>query len=182
MAIHLLHPTCVWGDHYLATPEYFYIIKGKTCRRVTNLSTGADPITFTLDKNCQGGDFYMATNSSNFYIIRPGGGLRHMKGMSKPDYETLELHDNCKGDLYYWATGGFFYLFKPVGDCALEYHRTRDLTTDRQGVDFPVYTPISSFLVVWQSLQAQPLVDGNHSAQLGTCVKQSHWYSMKVSY
>lgn len=146
VAIHVLHPTCAWGDHYLATPEYFYIIKGKTCRRVTNLSTGADPITFTLDKNCQGGDFYMATNSSNFYIIRPGGGLRHVKDMTKPDYETLELHDNCKGGLYYWATGGFFYFLKPVGDWALEYHRTRDLTTDRKGVDFPVYTPITSFL------------------------------------
>ena len=74
VTIHPLHPTCAWGDHYLATPGsicscapgHFYIIKGRECRKVTDLSTGANPTTFDLNAECQDGDFYMANDSKNF--------------------------------------------------------------------------------------------------------------------
>ena len=74
VTMHLLHPTCAWGDHYLATPDHFYIIKGDECRRVKDLSTGADPTTFTLHDECRNGDFYMAKNSTNFFVIRSNRG------------------------------------------------------------------------------------------------------------
>ena len=76
VTIHPLHPTCAWGDHYLATPDYFYIIKGDVCRRVKDLRTGADPEIFPLHDKCKPNSgaypancFYTATDSSNFYII-----------------------------------------------------------------------------------------------------------------
>ena len=74
VTIHLLHPTCAGGDHYLATPDHFYIIKDDECRRVKDLSTGADPTTFTLHEVCKNGDFYMAKNSTNFFVIRSNRG------------------------------------------------------------------------------------------------------------
>ena len=36
----------------------------------TDLCIGADPITFSLNVECQEGDFYMAKDSKMFFIIK----------------------------------------------------------------------------------------------------------------
>lgn len=146
--IYPLDPSCSGGDHYIATSDYCYIIKGDSFRHVTDIyvSTDTDATTFTLHKKCRGGRFYMATNSENFYIIFDGY-LKHVVDLEKdPGDEKQSLHPNCRGGLYYWATGGFFYFIKPVDKWGVEYHRTRDLTDDREGVDFHVHPTVTKFL------------------------------------
>ena len=154
VTIHPLHPTCAWGDHYLATPDYFYIIKGDVCRRVKDLRTGADPEIFPLHNECKPNSgaypancFYTATNSSNFYIIRSDNSFLHVKDMSATGYKEKlggKLHDECRGGVYYWATKGYFYFLKEVDNWSLGYYRTRFLF--QKGNDYPVYPPITKFL------------------------------------
>ena len=154
VTIHPLHPTCAWGDHYLATPDYFYIIKGDVCRRVKDLRTGADPEIFPLHDKCKPNSgaypancFYTATNSSNFYIIRSDNSFLHVKDMSATGYKEKlggRLHDECRGGVYYWATKGYFYFLKEVNNWSLGYYRTEFLF--RKGNDYPVYPPITKFL------------------------------------
>ena len=43
-----LHYSCKGGNHYLANNGYFYIIKGKSYRRVTNMNTDADSVVQSL--------------------------------------------------------------------------------------------------------------------------------------
>ena len=163
VTIHLLHPTCAWGDHYLATPDHFYIIKGNECRKVTDLSTGADPTTFTLNVECEDGDFYMAKNSKKFFVIKSNQGhspfgCKHVQSLKDGNVicekEMLDMYKEPNAvpgvDLasrYHWATSSYFYFLKPVTTWSLEYHRTKDLFKDPDKYnDYPVYPPIIAFL------------------------------------
>ena len=113
----------------MATPGYFYIIKGDVCRRVKDLRTGADPEIFPLHDKCKPNSgaypancFYTATNSSNFYIIRSDHSFLHVEDMSATGYKEKlggKLHDECKGGVYYWATEGYFYFLKEVNNWSL---------------------------------------------------------------
>ena len=164
VTIHPLHPTCAGGDHYLATPDHFYIIKGDECRRVKDLSTGADPTTFTLHEECRNGDFYMAKNSTNFFVIKRNQGqgsfqCQHVESLKDGNVTNHEngMLDKYKtpnagagvdlGSCYHWATSSYFYFLKPVTTWNLEYHRTKDLFNDPEKCnDYPVYPPITAFL------------------------------------
>ena len=172
VTIHPLHPTCAWGDHYVATPGSicscaqgdFYIIKDRECRKVTDLSTGANPTTFDLNAECQDGDFYMAKDSKDFFIIksnqgqapfecqhveslRDGNVINHENGMLDK-YETPNAGAGVDlGSRYHWATSRYFYFLKPVTAWSLEYHRTKDLFKDPEKCnDYPLYPPITAFL------------------------------------
>ncbi|KAL6461988.1 hypothetical protein MHYP_G00301330 [Metynnis hypsauchen] len=69
LTVYSLHPSCQGGDHYLAlNDDTFYIIKGNSCRRVSNMSKDLDAAVFDLHPNCRGGDHYLSANGS-FYII-----------------------------------------------------------------------------------------------------------------
>ena len=181
VTIHALHPTCAWGDHYMATPEHFYIIFVNdgvwTCRKVADLSTGKDPTTFELHKQCENGKFYMAKDQQHFYIIKEknylevnnvGEGPPNEKGNDRTQLDT----DFMVGD-YYWATISYLYFLKPQSKWGLEYIRikhtelksksktqgtstkeekkTEQKQESRQkmkklGCNFPVYSPITTFL------------------------------------
>ena len=156
VTIHPLHPTCAWGDHYMATPNHFYIIKGDECRIVEDLRTGANPKTIKLHQHCRNGDFYMAQSSNSFFIIKLSG-YRCLcvkdleKGLEGRDWrrregEEKKLHADCIKGHYYWATTKYFYFLKPISKWSLEYHRTKDLCTNKKGRVFPVYPPITTFL------------------------------------
>ena len=162
VTIHPLHPTCAWGDHYMATPKHFYIIKGNECRSVTDLCTGANLTTITLHPDFKGGAFYMA-NSKNFFVIKMkaeppffeckcGENLENASNdrnqtISDTYLPTREDINDMRG-WYYWATNGYFYFQKPVNDWSLAYHRIPDQDKWYRGkdVDFPVYPPITAFL------------------------------------
>ena len=152
MEICPLHPTCSWGDHYVGVgsgTKCFYIIKGNSCRCVSSLETDEDSTTFTLRSECVGGDFYMATYDDKFYVIR-GSKLvlvEDMKNGASGTVTKKDMHRNCTGGLYYWATRGFFYFIKPSASVwGFEYHRTRDLTTDSEPTDFTVDPTVAKFL------------------------------------
>ena len=129
VTIHALHPTCTWGDHYMATPKHFYIIYVNngawTCRKVADLSMGKDPTTFELHKQCENGMFYMAKDQQHFYIIKEKNYLEvNNVGEGPPDDETQLDTDFMVGD-YYWATTGYFYFLKPQSKWGLEYIRIK---------------------------------------------------------
>ena len=160
VTIHPLHPSCAWGDHYMATPDHFYIVKGDECRIVDDLRTGANPKMIKLHQDCRNGDFYMAQSSNSFFIIRLSS-YRSIclcvkdleKGSEAKNWpwrkaiEENDLHADCIKGHYYWATTTYFYFLKPISKWSLEYHRTKDLCTpNKEGRDFPVYPPITAFL------------------------------------
>ena len=158
--IYPLHPTCAGGDHYMATPKHFYIIKGNKCRKVTDLYRGADPETFQLHPDCQGGLFYMAKDSDNFFIITYNSqeskyDCKHVTNLKdgkvkNSDQQILGKYKFSEADIgsrYYWATTGYLYFLNPITTWSLEYHRTKDLFKDPEKCnDFPVYPPITAFL------------------------------------
>ena len=151
LTIHPLHPSCAWGDHYLAIPGYFYIIKHDECRRVEDLRTGANPKTFKLHDECMAKPencFYMATSSKCFYIIRANNTFLYVKNMSVSGYKERgrgKLQDECIGGLYYWATKSYLYFLKAVNNnWGLNYHRIK--LVFRKNKEYPVYPPITAFL------------------------------------
>lgn len=149
LSVHPLHPSCTGGDHYVGTTSYFFIIKGNSCRRVTDMSKDTEALKFTLHPECRGGSFYFANDTKNMYILFKDGTLKHVCYMSEEDCYVRSkstLHPNCRGGLYYWATEGWFYFLKKVEQWGLEYRRTRDLTTDREATDFSVYPTVTKFL------------------------------------
>ena len=163
VTIHPLHPNCAWGDHYVATPHHFYIIKGKECRKVTDLCTGADPITFSLNAECQDGVFYMAKDSKKFFIIKKSNNdcfpyecklVEDLKNGHASNEQMLDKYRTPDaergvdlGSRYHWATTGYVYFLKPITTWSLEYHRTKDLFKDAEKCnDYPVYPPITAFL------------------------------------
>lgn len=151
--VHYLHPNCKQGDHYLATPYHFYVIKGDECRRVKDISEDSDATIITLHSECQGGSFYLATDDNNFYIIFADRGTYvHVTDMSTAaNMEVHKLHADCKKGLHYFATAGYFYLVKPVETGAkwsFQYHRTRDMKTNEEGVTFPIYPFVAEFLSI----------------------------------
>ena len=141
----------------MATPNHFYIIKGDECRIVEDLRTGANPKTIKLHPDCRNGDFYMAQSSDSFFIIRLSGytcvRVKDLeKGLQATNWrwgnagEEKNLHAYCIKGHYYWATTTYFYFLKPISKWSLEYHRTEDLCTNKEGRCFPVYPPITAFL------------------------------------
>ena len=113
----------------MATPKHFYIIYVNngawTCCKVADLSTGKDPTTFELHKQCKNGMFYMAKDQQHFYIIKEKNYLEvNNVGEGPPDDGTQLDTDFMVGD-YYWATTGYFYFLKPQSKWGLEYIRIK---------------------------------------------------------
>ena len=162
-----LREVCRHGDHYLAQvcTEYstsaglekppprvkkFYIIKGKSCIRVTSLS-GTDKfpmpneLIFDLHPECQGGSHYLA-NAAGFYIIRnEDNTYLHVFDMRCTDYRH-NLHESFANGLCYFATDGYFYVVKEHAEFGLVYHRTKDMRSSAGAEMFPVSPSIASIV------------------------------------
>lgn len=166
-----LHPSLIEGKHYFSmyhfheghnkSIPFFYVIVDDTCRRVTDLSTDNDPLTFKLHTNCQGGDHYLGYSSFSpdkfpyapaYYVIifQKRGVFRIVSDLSTDAATTAfpkkeyTLHENCKGGIYYWACGGAtsfdkryplleIKIAKPVDAFGFRYHSTRNLQSDEGG-------------------------------------------------
>ena len=152
-----IHPSCSKGDHYFATTEgYMYIICGNECRRLDHgpeaLMNDSNPEVFTINPDCLGGSFYLAQREGLFYIVYAHGvylevnDLRYSKYNSKYT-KKRRLADECRGGLYYFATEGFFYVLKQVHPkWGLQYHRTRDLSTNSEPRTFSVCRAVCGFV------------------------------------
>ncbi|XP_060722942.1 uncharacterized protein LOC132843544 isoform X2 [Tachysurus vachellii] len=148
LTIYSLHPSCQGGDHYLAFDNStFYIIKGNTCRCVSDMTNDYEAIVFDLHPNCQGGDNYLSAYG-NFYIIFKSRGVYRKTTNMNTDSNAVDyqLHPNCKEGLYYWGTKYYSYLLKPKGEWGIEYHKTDDLNQDTIANTYSVHPDVLSFL------------------------------------
>ena len=134
-----------------------------------NLSTDAEATTGNLHKFCQGGDFYLAFSKYWAFTIDPvffilfveKGVYRVVSNLetackskwSRYDKTEYDIHERCKGGLYYWAektiwSGNiWFYFIKQVDQWGLQFHRTQDLTTDKNGCDFVLHPEVTKFIL-----------------------------------
>lgn len=71
---------------------------------------------------------------------------------SRYDKAQYDLHDNCKGGMYYWAqktiwSGDiWFYFLKQIDTWGLQFHCTQDLTTDKNGRDISLHPDVTNFI------------------------------------
>ena len=135
------------GDHYLAVNDYFYIVSGTSYRRVTDMSTDADAVVYTLHKNCQGGDHYLCMDGKFYILFRDRGVYRRTTNMNK-DEDAVEysLHSSCTDGLYYWGDGEYAYFIKPVGHWGPQYHQTSNLNKNEDHKDFSFGMDVINFL------------------------------------
>lgn len=171
-----LREVCRHGDHYMAQlridyskstdatgqpprVEDFYIIKRKSCIRVSSLSTSdgnelefmQGEMIFDLHPECQGGSHYLA-NRAGFYIIRSEDNTYlHVRSLSM--FGTLtsanrhNLHESFTNGLYYFATDGYFYVVKEHAEFGLVYYRTEDMSNSTSAAEmFPVSPSIASII------------------------------------
>ena len=177
-----LHPTCANGDQYFSyhiremdlisssntDRMFYYVIKGNSCRQVEDLSTDANARVSDVHKDCQNGDFYMASHlgAPAFIIIyakdwtfRAVSDLKSAEPSSfyKDIYHhsgPYNIHNNCKEGLYYWtvdignvfASTTNFKIIKGINEWGVEIHGTLDLTTDDGGYDETITRSITNFL------------------------------------
>ncbi|KAK9970038.1 hypothetical protein ABG768_028177 [Culter alburnus] len=148
ISIFSLHPSCQNGDHYLGHEDgYFYIIKGNSYRRVTDLTTDSDAVVYSLHPNCQGGDHYLSA-FGNFYIIFRGKGTyRRTTNMNQDSYAVeYSLHPNCRIGLYYWGLPNHYYFLKPVSKWGVEYYKGTNFNKDECTAVYSVHPDVINFL------------------------------------
>ncbi|XP_067265078.1 uncharacterized protein [Chanodichthys erythropterus] len=148
LSIFSLHPACQDGDHYLGHEDgYFYIIKGNSYRRVTNLSTDSGAVVYSLHPNCRGGDHYLSA-FGNFYIIFQGKGTYRRTTNMNQDLDAVEysLHPNCRDGLYYWGLPNNYYFLKPVSKWGVEYYKGTDFSKDECTAVYSVHPDVLNFL------------------------------------
>ena len=158
--LHPLHPSCSGGDHYLAmyhapgigaNHKSYYIIKGRDFRRVTDLTTDANPKVGVLHEKCRNGVFYLGTSqyllagSIPIFIIVFNDKFRVVSNLEtgKKDpglkwKDEYHLKKEMRGGLYYCSTKTktigtcAFYAVKQVDKWGLQYYRTSNPTTEPQ--------------------------------------------------
>lgn len=148
LTVYSLHPSCQGGDHYLAYDDNtFYIIKGNTYRRVSDLSRDFNSVVYNLHRNCQGGDHYLSAYGNFYVIFKSRGVYRRTSNMNKDsDAVEYELHPNCKNGLYYWGTKSYSYFLKPIDQWGIQYHKTDNLNKDTYANTYSVHPDVLKFL------------------------------------
>lgn len=148
LTVYSLHPCCQGGDHYLAlNNSTFYIIKGNTYRRVSDMSRDIDAVVYNLHPNCQGGDHYLSAYGNFYIIFKSRGVYRRTSNMNKDsDAVEYELHPNCMDGLYYWGTQNFSYFLKPKDQWGIQYHKTDNLNKDTYSDTYSIHPDVLNFL------------------------------------
>uniref|UniRef100_A0A9J7XHR8 Uncharacterized protein n=2 Tax=Cyprinus carpio TaxID=7962 RepID=A0A9J7XHR8_CYPCA len=165
ISIFSLHPACQNGDHYIGGDSYFHIIKGDSCRRVTNLSTDKDAIDFSLHHKCRGGDHYFAS-VGYFYIIfqEKGTYIKTTSMYENSDPREHSLDPDFKNGLYYWGpphckqTSDCFNFLKPdisVSENA-EFCTGPDLSKNKHTAVDSVHPNVFNFLIGGLSVNKGP--------------------------
>uniref|UniRef100_A0A3B1JF58 Uncharacterized protein n=1 Tax=Astyanax mexicanus TaxID=7994 RepID=A0A3B1JF58_ASTMX len=147
LTVKALHPSCQGGDHYLASEDKFYIIKGNRYRCVSDLSKDLDSAVYDLHPKCEEGDHYLFAFGYFFIIFQSRGIYRRTCDLTTDEngYE-FKLHPNCKDGLYYWGTKCCFYLLKPKDQWGVQFRKTGDLHEDNNRSNYSVHPDILNFL------------------------------------
>ncbi|KAK2915720.1 hypothetical protein Q8A67_000095 [Cirrhinus molitorella] len=161
ISIFSLHPACQNGDHYIGGDSYFHIIKGDSCRRVTNLTTDGESVVYNLHTKCQGGDHYFAAFGYFYIIFRKKGTYRRTTNMNYDLHaEEHTLHSNNSEGLYYWGPPYYkrngkpngsqllscCYFLKPVSKWGVEFCTGPDLSKDKYTAVYSVHPSVLNFL------------------------------------
>lgn len=148
VTIFSLHTSCQNGDHYFGDQNgYFYIIKGKSYRKVSNLSTDSNAEVASLHTKFQGGDHYLSFFNL-FYIIFQRKGTFMMTSSLNEDLNATQysLHPNCSNGLYYWGLPDRHFFLKQVSEWGVEYYEGTNLETDLKNGVFSVHPDVLNFL------------------------------------
>lgn len=145
--IYSLSLACQWGDHYLATSDYYYIIKGNEYRRVTNMNTDHDAVVYSLHPNCRGGNYYYSA-CGNYYIVFADKGVYRRVDNMNTDEGAVEykIHEAFRDGVYFWGTSDYVYSLKQAVKWGVSYHRTTNMNTDENPVTFSFHESVLNFI------------------------------------
>ncbi|XP_077095224.1 uncharacterized protein LOC143746880 [Siphateles boraxobius] len=168
ISIFSLHPAYKNEDHYIGGDSYFFIIKGDSYRRVSDLTTDSDAgKEYSLHPNCRGGDHYFSTYGKFYIIFKEKGTYRITTNMNyDSDAVEYDLHPNCRNGLYYWGLSNDCFFLKPVSESGVEYYKGTDLSKDECVGVYSVHPDALNFLPgglsvtkgpafgIWESIKA----------------------------
>ena len=145
--IYSLSLACQWGDHYLATSDYFYIIKGDEYRRVTNMNTDSDPVVYSLHPNCRGGSHYYSAFGNYYIVFADRGVYRRVENMNTDEGAVeYSIHGAFKDGLYFWGTTDYVYCLKQADEWSVTYHRSTNMNLNEDPATFNIYESVLNFL------------------------------------
>ncbi|KAL1277351.1 hypothetical protein QQF64_024024 [Cirrhinus molitorella] len=126
---------------------YFYIIKDKSYRRVTDLSTDANACVQDLHPDFQRGDHYLGIDKF-FVILFKGRGIckitSGLGGISTDVHQ--KLNPKSSNGLYYWGLSECVCFLKPVSEWGVEYCKGADLEKDDDLKVYSVHPDVVNFL------------------------------------
>ena len=131
----MLHSFCQNGDHYIGLSKYCLF--------------STDPVFFIIFK-----DTYRVVSDLATAI---------KSKWDKYDKQEYELHENCRGGLYYWSSKEYwsgnvlFYIVKQVTQWSFEYHVTEDLHTDKNGENKSFCKSVVEFIPGGMSVTMGPV-------------------------
>lgn len=145
--IYSLSPACQWGDHYLATKDQYYIIKGNEYRRVTNMNEDKDAVVYSLHPNCRGGSHYYSAFGNYYIVFADKGVYRRVENMNT-DKGAVEysIHEAFRDGLYFWGTTDYVYCLKQAGEWSVPYHRSTNMNLDENPATFSVHESVLNFI------------------------------------
>ena len=142
-----LSPACQWGDHYLATKDCFYIIKGDEYRRVNNMNEDKDAVVYTLHPNCRGGSHYYSAFGNYYIVFADRGVYRRVENMNTDEGAVeYSIHQAFKDGLYFWGTTGHVYCLKQADKWSVTYHRSTNMNLDDNPATFSIHESVLNFL------------------------------------
>ena len=145
--IYSLSPACRWGDHYLATSDYYYIIKGDKYRRVTNMNEDKDAVVYSLHPNCQGGSHYYSAFGNYYIVFADRGVYRRVENMNTDEGAVeYSIHKAFRDGLYFWGTTDFVYCLQQAGEWSVPYHRSANMNLDEDPATFSVHKSVLNFI------------------------------------
>ena len=145
--IYSLSLACQWGDHYLATEDYFYIIKGNQYRKVDNMTEDKHAVVYSLHPNCRGGSHYYSAFGEYYIVFADGGFYRRVKNMNT-DEDAVEysIDQAFQDGLYFWGTTGHVYCLKQADEWGVTYHRSTNMNLDENPDTYSIHESVLNFL------------------------------------
>ncbi|PFX11515.1 hypothetical protein AWC38_SpisGene24717 [Stylophora pistillata] len=145
--IHRLSEACRWGDYYLATDSYFYIIKGNEYRRVTDLSSDDDAVVYSLHRNCRGGSGYYSAFGKYYIVFANKGTYRRVSNMNKDeDPVEYKINQAFQDGIYFWGTNDYVYCLKQAGKWGVTYHKSTNMNLNKDEASFSVRESVLKFI------------------------------------
>ncbi|XP_072518490.1 uncharacterized protein [Salminus brasiliensis] len=147
LTVYSLHPSCQGGDHYLASYDRFYIIKGNSYRCVSDMTKDLESAVYDLHPNCRGGDHYLSAHGLFYIVFQSRGVFRQTCNLTTDhDGRLYDLHPNCRDGLYYWGAHNRLFMLKPKDQWGIQFHCTNNIETDTYAETFSMHPDVLNFL------------------------------------